>query len=399
MDFIKDAQIIIPVLSRLNMTVYENEKKDILDDFERRSCFMPDMQPLYTADGLLDFFSKRGADKIYAVTDGLGVHCVILAAGSKWIILGPFVVSTWRASEAKRVLSHIGAKDNTFLPFQNYYCSLPMIADEYAIRIATVILDNTIDNPPQEVEYLDFGGQQPEDISTKIYESYDELSVVEHRYRLEEQLMDAVRQGQTAQALRIFSDICAWSRGLKFYSDGMKDQIAGVCIIRTLVRHAALQSGLAPVLVDALSQEYAQKMHVMTDSEQLTELTRQYIAAFCAAVRENRKKGKSPQVRRAIQYIEVHLSDPLSVDGLCAAVGVSRQGFVRLFKIETGLTIKQYIAKARCERAKELLINKQILIHDIAGYVGYEDTNYFTRIFKSVIGISPQKYREKYTFK
>ena len=91
-------------------------------------------------------------------------------------------------------------------------------------------------------------------------------------YELEEQLMDAVRQGRTAQALRISSDINYWSKGLRFMSDRLGDQIAGASTLRTLVRHAALQAGLTPVLVDTLSQEYAQKMHAATDSGQLTEL-------------------------------------------------------------------------------------------------------------------------------
>ncbi len=91
-------------------------------------------------------------------------------------------------------------------------------------------------------------------------------------YELEEQLMDAVRQGRTAQTLRISSDINYWSKGLRFMSDRLGDQIAGASTLRTLVRHAALQAGLTPVLVDTLSQEYAQKMHAATDSGQLTEL-------------------------------------------------------------------------------------------------------------------------------
>ena len=59
-------------------------------------------------------------------------------------------------------------------------------------------------------------------------------------YELEEQLMDAVRQGRTAQALRISSDINYWSKGLRFMSDRLGDQIAGASTLRTLVRHACI---------------------------------------------------------------------------------------------------------------------------------------------------------------
>ncbi len=397
--FIRDAMVMIPELSGLSMTVCGPKAHDAAAEFERRFCFMPTQQPLYTAAGLLDLFAKKGPDRIYLASDALQTRCVCILIEPTWIVLGPYVTTAWKDGEARRRLSAVGAKENAFLPFKNYYCSLPVVGDERAVSAATMLLVHTVGNPPREIEHLDTEIRRLENMKPEISETYEELSVVERRYQLEDQLMDAVRQGRTAQALRVYSDLCRWSKGLKFMSDSLGDQIAGASMIRTLIRHAALQAGLVPVLVDALSQEYAQKMHAVTDSGRLTELIRQYIAAFCAAVRENHRKGQSPQVRRAIQYMEVHLSDPVTVDELCAAAGVSRQRFVRLFKEETGFTIKHYIARARCEQAAELLADSRLRIRDIAGYVGYEDTNYFARVFGSVMHMSPQEYREKNQFR
>lgn len=398
MDFIESAQILGPALSGLAMTVYEPGAEDVLTDFEAKYCFMPERQPLFTAEVLLSFFSKKGPEKIYAASDTLGIHSVIVKIESKWIIIGPFVVAAWKDSDARKNLSKAGGRDRLLLPFKNYYCTLPLASVEYAIRTATLLVMNTVGNPPREVEYLDLGVDQIVDVPPRIAERYEELSMVQHRYQLEDQLMEAVRQGRTTEALRVYSDICSSSKGLRFMSDGIRDQIAGAAIMRTLIRHAALKAGLAPVLVDALSQEYAQKMHAAADTGRLTELTKQYIAAFCAAVREYNDKGDSPLVKKAIQYIQVHLSDTITVDELSAAAGASRQHFIRLFKAETGCTVKQYIAKSRCECATQLLENSQLRIHDIACYVGYEDTNYFTRVFRTVMGISPQEYREKKIF-
>lgn len=393
--FIRDAAVMIPELSGLSMTVCAPNDHNAAEKFEKRFCFMPAQQPFYAAEGLLDFFAKKGPDRIYLTSDAMGTRCVFILIGSNWIVLGPYVTAAWKDGDARRRLSAVGARENAFLPFKNYYCSLPVVRDERAVSAATMLLLHTVGNPPREIEYLDTEIRRLEEMKTELSETYEELSVVERRYELEEQLMNAVRQGRTAQALKFCSDINYWSKGLRFMSDRLEDQIAGASTLRTLVRHAALQAGLTPVLVDTLSQEYAQKMHTATDSEQLMELIQQYIAAFCAEVRKHNKKGKSPQVRRAIQYIEVHLSHSVTVDELCAAAGLSRQRFVRLFKAETGLTIKQYIAKARCDRAGELLKGSKLSIRDIAGYVGYEDTNYFSRIFKSVTHLSPQEYREK----
>ena len=59
--------------------------------------------------------------------------------------------------------------------------------------------------------------------------------------------------------------------------------------------------------------------------------------------------------------------------------------FVRLFGKETGKTVNQYIMQLRCERVAELLQNSQLLVQEISSYVGYEDNNYFAKVFKNVM--------------
>ena len=60
--------------------------------------------------------------------------------------------------------------------------------------------------------------------------------------------------------------------------------------------------------------------------------------------------------------------------------------------------MRQYIAQARCECAADLLENSQMLVQEVSHYVGYDDTNYFARVFKEIMGISPQEYRKKKSF-
>ena len=109
MDFISAAQIIIPELSRLAVTVCEAGDWETLGEFEKHFCFMPGRQPLYTASGLQELFSKKSSDKIYLSIDALGTHCVFIEVESRWIILGPFAVSAWRDGEARKRLSAAGA--------------------------------------------------------------------------------------------------------------------------------------------------------------------------------------------------------------------------------------------------------------------------------------------------
>ena len=134
------------------------------------------------------------------------------------------------------------------------------------------------------------------------------------------------------------------------------------------------------------------------DEAQLHGFMRQYIIAFCQAVRNNQKSNYSQYVKSAVQYIELHLNKPVTVDDLCRANHITRQYFTKLFKKETGKNVKQYVMRVRCERAAELLETSSLPIQDISQYVGYEDTNYFARVFKKQMGISPQGYRKQKVF-
>jgi two-component system response regulator YesN len=73
---------------------------------------------------------------------------------------------------------------------------------------------------------------------------------------------------------------------------------------------------------------------------------------------------------------------------------ISKSKLYSISKNEFGMGISDYIRILRIEKAKKLLLNGEERIYDIAAKVGYEDSNYFTRAFKSETGMTPKKYRE-----
>lgn len=398
MCFIDHAQIMIPALSGLTVTVWNGDAQP-LKEFEKHFCFLPEKQTHYTEKGLLAFFQKKDDSHIYALSDALGTQIITIKIGEKWIILGPYVTMEWQETEAKIILASCGVGDEFLLPFKLYHCGLPVLDQGFVIRTAVLLLTNTVGNfPPRELETIRLAETDTSKKRSHIPEQYDEAALVDRRYALEKDILEAVYQGKTTQAIQRVHEMFLLAPGLRYASDDITDQIAGAAILRVLVRHAALRAGLMPAVIDSLSQEYARKMHRALDERQILGLIEQYIAAFCFAIRANHKNNYSGYVKRAVQYIETHLSQTITVDALCRLSGISRKHFVRLFGKETGKTIKQYIAHSRCERAAELLKNSRLPVHEISGYVGYEDSNYFTKVFKSVMGASPQEYRKKGTF-
>ena len=397
MSFIEHAQIMIPALTGLAVTTWDDDDRT-LGEFEQRFCFLPQIQSLYTTDGLLQFFHRKDDQHIYTITDPLDTHVIILKIEKTWIILGPYVTSPWRGSAAAELLARRDLQESTRLPYKLYRCGLPLIEHAQVIRIAVLLLNHTIGNlPPHEIESITMDRDASADVRVAISDEHEELSIINKRYALEGQFMDAVTGGRTEEAIRSLSAMMNLLPGLRYKTDDLKDQIAGAAISRANIRRAAVQAGLTPVLIDAISQEYAQKMHRATDESVLRELMEQYIADICYAIRSHKKNNYSIYVKRAVQYIETHLSQPISVDELCRLNDISRKHFVHLFGKETGKTVNQYIMQLRCERAAELLENSQLLVQEISSYVGYEDNNYFDKVFKNVMGVSPLEYRKMKT--
>ncbi len=82
---------------------------------------------------------------------------------------------------------------------------------------------------------------------------------------------------------------------------------------------------------------------------------------------------------------------------LAEAAFLSKDAFIRVFKKETGLSPHQFILKYKVqEAAMELLHNKSLGIEEVARDYGFDDRNYFTRIFTKIIGVSPARYRKMY---
>ena len=93
-------------------------------------------------------------------------------------------------------------------------------------------------------------------------------------------------------------------------------------------------------------------------------------------------------------YIATHLTENLSVDTICSKYNISPSGLYQLFQKVFGCGVVKIIREERIKRAKELLLDSNFSISDIASQVGILDANYFIRVFKAETGMTPGEYRK-----
>ena len=100
------------------------------------------------------------------------------------------------------------------------------------------------------------------------------------------------------------------------------------------------------------------------------------------------------RVRPAIDYIESHYAEELSLQQLADICNYSYSHFSKMFIKAFSINPNTYISYTRIRKAEDLLKSTDMNISDIASEVGYNDVSYFIRVFRKLKGISPNKYRK-----
>jgi len=113
-------------------------------------------------------------------------------------------------------------------------------------------------------------------------------------------------------------------------------------------------------------------------------------------VEKNIVKNKS-RIGFVVDYIKKNLHQKLSIDSIAKMAYVSKSNFFKMFKDELGTSPNEFILQERINRAKELLAN-QNSIKETAYQTGFSDANYFTRVFKQLVGVTPKSYQDKMLF-
>jgi YesN/AraC family two-component response regulator len=95
------------------------------------------------------------------------------------------------------------------------------------------------------------------------------------------------------------------------------------------------------------------------------------------------------RVNKITRYISMHYSEKLTIKGLAVSLGLNEEYFGRLFRHETGMGLRHYIAHVRVRNAENLLRSGEFPVSDVAEYCGFSDIFHFYKTFKRLRGTTP----------
>lgn len=112
------------------------------------------------------------------------------------------------------------------------------------------------------------------------------------------------------------------------------------------------------------------------------------------AVDEGNIKTANPYLSNIIAVIRESISNKIELKDIAKQAGMSTSSLYRLFKNELGISPVEFIILEKIKLAKRYLTDKNIYIKNVSYEAGFDDSNYFIRIFKHYEGITPKQYRQ-----
>ena len=117
------------------------------------------------------------------------------------------------------------------------------------------------------------------------------------------------------------------------------------------------------------------------------------LSAVSNQVLVRQQTAEPPMITRAKDFIAKNQGETLSLGQVAKAVNMSSFYFCKMFKKFTGLNFTDYVSRVRIEKAKNLLLNPNLRVSEIAYEVGFQSLTHFNRIFRKIVGESPSAYR------
>ncbi len=149
-----------------------------------------------------------------------------------------------------------------------------------------------------------------------------------------------------------------------------------------------------------LIEHFFSRMHESLRGDRISGLMRAsgYLYNFLIeAARQKNTRGRVKTSNRAIvsavDYIENHYAEKITMDELCGAAKLSKQQLCRLFDRYLSSRPMEYVNKRRIQAAKELLSSTELSMEEIAERVGFCSGSYFCKLFSRYEGITPSRFR------
>lgn len=214
--------------------------------------------------------------------------------------------------------------------------------------------------------------------------------VINMVFEIEKELSHAVQEGRTFEAITHMEELMSFklNKGL----DTLEHFKRYAMIFSSNLRKTIIEGGVTPVVAIGISDTFVKDISVITSILKLKKRIYLLVEDYCKAVESSQFPGCSKIIKNICQYVKVHYGETISTKTLADLFHINPSHLSRQFKKEMKITLTEYIQNVRIEEAKYLIKLGKYTMTEIAGLVGFNDSQYFSNIFKKIEGITPREF-------
>ncbi|QDX91244.1 AraC family transcriptional regulator [Brevibacillus laterosporus] len=161
----------------------------------------------------------------------------------------------------------------------------------------------------------------------------------------------------------------------------------------TAMARTVLELGADASTILAENARFIQDLYKTIRYDTFLQKVERYSISLVQQVEQLDMKRYSPVIRKAITYLKEHVSKKVRLQEVAQNCCLSVYYFSHLFQRETGYSFIEYVHRIKLKKAVIYLETTDLSIQEIAFELGFEDANYFSRLFKKQMNMSPREYR------
>lgn len=354
----------------------------------------PEYNPIYNNEVLRNTLTGNAdvQKEPVIVSDDFHMFYVCVKWESIYYMMGPFSTQVMSRIERHRFYRFYGIDEKWEKGL--HYHTLMEILQITGMAAKLITEQEYTDEQLMRANYqaMDNAKEEQQERLWFDIKSEDE-DIYRHSYQEERQILDAVKDGNVEEAVRLSKEM---DSNIGRLGESETDHWRNLSIVAaTLCARAAIEGGVMPAIAYRLSGFYINKSTACKDITQILIYRNHAIEELAKLVRgQKEKRHTSSYTEQCKDYVYGHYREKIYLDDIAGTLGISSSYLSRLFKRETGVSLQDFINDVRVEKAANLLIYSEETLPGIAGYVNFPSQSYFGKIFKQKMQMTPKKYRE-----
>ena len=313
---------------------------------------------------------------------------------ARYLVLGPVFLSSMSQQELDKALDSYDFATSSKYEYKTHLEDLPSI--QYpAFLLYGKMLNRCL--YPEVVDLMDFRIVSAKNVRVRPENRLSSEIVLdssEGRADIEDLLLQQIRQGNP----NFRNAIPALQLGQygEMAPQSTLRQLKDECIVAiTLSSRAAMDGGLSRQQARGVGDSYIRQVESADTIEEVMGIYEPMVSDFIRRVHNKHLQQQySVPIRNCMDYMEQHITEPLTVRSVVEGTGYTGYYISNLFRRETGKSLGEYINERKVEYAKHLLLETGDSVGAISKQLNFSSASHFTAVFRQVTGMTPSAFRE-----